>query len=277
MSKNKPKVSTWVKSLQEDYFNVRGETPQTLATWKYDYFNVYRTLPQGRLLTESLLREVILKTQPNTKNRRRVTLACSVLADHAGIEHSLRRLIGRYSSSKVNPRSIPDDETILKVGLAIPNEAWRRCYGLMATYGLRNCECFLSDLSDLPVLRVGKAKKSDQREVYPLYPEWVDTFGLKYGDYPQVTGKWNGDLGARVTRAFARYQIPFRAYDLRHAWARRSLEFGMDLTVASDMMGHSVRVHSEIYHHWLSGDVYRKAYEKLITAPDRPQAPRVGR
>lgn len=277
MPKNNPKVSAWVRSLREDYFNVRGETPLTQATWHNDYFKVFQKLPQGRVLSETILREEILRTPANTKARRRATLACSVLADHAGVDHNLRRLIGNYSASKVNPRTIPDDSTIVEVGLGLPNPAWRIAYGLMATYGLRNCEVFLSDLSSLPILRVGKAKKSDMREVYPLYPEWVDTFGLGHGDLPQVTGRWNGDLGARVTRAFNRYGVPFRAYDLRHAWARRSLEFGMDLTVSSDMMGHSVRVHSEIYHHWLTGDVYRKAWEKIVNAPDRPQPPKVRR
>ncbi|MFM1841801.1 MAG: hypothetical protein RLZZ490_534, partial [Cyanobacteriota bacterium] len=33
-------------------------------------------------------------------------------ADFAKIPHSLRRLVGQYSSTKVNPKNIPDDDTI---------------------------------------------------------------------------------------------------------------------------------------------------------------------
>ncbi len=131
--------------------------------------------------------------------------------------------------------------------------------------------------SAVPVLKVGKSKRGQSRIVYPLYPEWVELFKLSETVLPNVNrGQWNGDLGHRVTRAFHRYELPFNAYSLRHAWARRSLEFGMDLTIASEMMGHSVRVHSEIYHAWLSDDVFSRAYEKLIANPDRPLPPNLG-
>ena len=276
MPKNSQIISVLIKDLREDYFNVRGETPTTLATWRNDYQKVFSRLPQKRKLTEELLRELILTTTANTKQRRRFALACSVLADFAKIPHSLRRLVGQYSSTKVNPKNIPDDSTIAATGLKIPNLEWRYLYGLMATYGLRNCECFLLDRSDFPVLKVGKSKRNGERLVYPLYPEWVDLFKLHDDLLPKCTGKWNGDLGARVTRAFYRYEIPFNPYSLRHAWARRSLEFGMDLTIASEMMGHSVRVHSEIYHAWLSGDVFSRAYDKILADPSRPVPPSVG-
>ncbi|MFN7662553.1 MAG: hypothetical protein ACK5PQ_02380 [Alphaproteobacteria bacterium] len=233
-------------------------------------------LPQKRKLTEELLRELILTTDANSKQRRRFALACSVLADFAKLDHNLRRLVGKYSVTTVSPKNIPDDQTIATVGLKIPSLEWRYVYGLMATYGLRNCECFLLDRSKFPVVKVGKSKRNGERLVYPLYPEWVDLFKLEDDLLPKCTGKWNGDLGARVTRAFYRYEIPFNPYSLRHAWARRSLEFGMDLSIASEMMGHSVRVHSEIYHAWLSGDVFSRAYDKLIADPSRPLPPSVG-
>ncbi len=149
MPKNRLIVSKVVKDLREEYFNERGETPTTLNTWRIDYQSVFKLLPQNRALTENLLRELILTSEANSHQRRRYTLACAVLADFAKIEHSLRRLTGRYSSSKVNPKTIPDDETIARVGLSIPNENWRFAYGLQATYGLRNCEVFLSDWSEL--------------------------------------------------------------------------------------------------------------------------------
>lgn len=276
MPKNRLIVSQAVKQFREDYFNVRGETPETVSTWKAEYHSVFSKLPPRKAVTEELLRETILNTVANSRQRRRFTLSCSVLADFLGIEHSLRRLVGSYSCTKVNPKNIPDDETIARVFFTIPNLSWRFVYGLMAVYGLRNCEAFLSDFSGFPVVRVGKSKQGDERLVYPLYPEWFELFDLANGSLPKVNGRCNQDAGSRVTHAFHRYNIPFTPYSLRHAWARRSLEFGMDLTIASEMMGHSVRVHSEIYHAWLSQDVYQTAYEKLIANPDRPLPPSLG-
>lgn len=273
MPKNRQLVSSLVKQFKEDYFNERGETPATVSTWKVNYQPVFNRLPQAKVLTEALLRENILSTEANTRSRRNFTLGCSLLADYAGLEHNLRRLIGDYSCKKVNPRNVPNDETIAKIGLQIPNENWRYAYGLMATYGIRNCEVFLLDKTDFPILTVGKSKHGDTRLVYPLFPEWVDLFRLKDGILPNCQGKTNSDLGNRVCKAFERYKIPFTAYNLRHAWARRSLEFGMDITIASEMMGHSVTVHSRIYHAWLSQDVFQNAYDKLIANPDRPKPP----
>ena len=276
MPKNRQTVSVLVKQFREQYFNERGETPSKLSSWKVGYQTYFNKLPQNKVLTEKMLREVILTQNAETRGRRACVLAYSLLADFAGIDHSLRRLIGSYSCKKVNPRNIPDDETIARLGVNIPNPSWRFVYGLMATYGLRNCEVFLSDFSELPILHVSKSKAGDSRIVYPLYPEWVELFDLKNGTLPTANGKNNSDLGHRVGTAFKRYKIPFTPYNLRHAWARRSLEFGMDLTIASQMMGHSVTVHSTIYHAWLSGDVFSRAYEKLIANPDRPLPPNLG-
>lgn len=275
MPKNSNKVSQLVSQMREDYFNVRGENPSSLATWYTDYLQVFKTLPQSRVLTESILRASILSTTANSKSRRRFVLACSKLADFAGIDHSLRRLVGKYSTKKVSPREVPDDETISNLFTTIPSDEWQFVYGLMATYGLRNCEVFLADFSQFPVLKIAPVKRGDEREVYPLYPEWVDLFGLKDGILPKCTGKHNGDIGNRVTHAFRRYKIPFSPYNLRHAWARRSLEFGMDRTIAAGMMGHSVHVHSVVYHHWLSSDVFQSAYDKAVVNPDRPNVPRL--
>ncbi|MFW6359494.1 MAG: hypothetical protein ACOC0N_09850, partial [Chroococcales cyanobacterium] len=30
------------------------------------------------------------------------------------------------------------------------------------------------------------------------------------------------------------------------------MEFGLDLSLATQPMGHSVKVHTDIYHHWIS-------------------------
>jgi hypothetical protein len=49
----------------------------------------------------------------------------------------------------------------------------------------------------------------------------------------------------------------------------------MDRKTASVMMGHDEMIHSQIYQRWLNGDVYRNAYQKVISDPCRPIAPKM--
>ena len=59
-------------------------------------------------------------------------------------------------------------------------------------------------------------------------------------------------VGRRVAEQFRRYQLPFTPYDLRHAWALRTIHVGLPDTVAARMMGHSVAIHTRTYHHWIT-------------------------
>ena len=84
----------------------------------------------------------------------------------------------------------------------------------------------------------------------------MERFELSQGDLPEV----NTDLttttlqrvGQQVTTQFRRYKIPFSPYDLRHAWAVRTILMGLPDTVAARMMGHSVQVHNRTYHRWMT-------------------------
>jgi len=65
---------------------------------------------------------------------------------------------------------------------------------------------------------------------------------------PEVTARRSSDLGERLSHYFRRWaKIPFPPYDLRHCWAVRTLEFGLDVSLAAAQMGHSVQVHTELY------------------------------
>ncbi|MEO1508046.1 MAG: site-specific integrase, partial [Cyanobacteria bacterium J06633_23] len=89
-----------------------------------------------------------------------------------------------------------------------------------------------------------------------FYPEWVERFELVNGELPKV----NTDLstttlqrvGQQVTTQFRRYNVPFSPYDLRHAWAVRTILMGLPDAVAARMMGHSVQVHNRTYHRWMT-------------------------
>lgn len=270
---NVQNVSSWITAFEADYFTRRKRSPKSETTWRDDYLKAFGRLPQGEPLTVELLRQGIEASQPDTRTRKRLVDCYGRLAKFAGLEADFRPLRGSYSALTVEVREVPADGVIAAWWGKIPNPQWQFAYGLMAAYGLRNHELFYLDFSKMPVLLVLDGSKTDFHRVYPLYPEWVEQWSLAQGELPTCTGPNNSALGHRVTTAFKRYGIPFNPYDLRHAWAVRSLEFGMPVELAAQQMGHSVDVHCRTYHRWISEDVHERAYRLMMARADRPVAP----
>ena len=122
-------------------------------------------------MTTDLLEAIIFQTQPNTKSRVRACMATGAIAKFAGLEFNPSQYRGNYSPSKVTPREIPDDSTIIHHYHALANRGWQWVYDMMATYGLRNHEVFHLDLDRFPIIRVKEDTKTGMREVWPCYPE----------------------------------------------------------------------------------------------------------
>lgn len=265
-------VGDWIAKFEQDYFTRRARNPKSETTWRHDYIKVFSTLDVDAQLTPAVLLQAIASTAPDTRTRKRFVDVLSRLAKFAGMEVELAHLKGGYSTRTTEPRDIPADRLIAQWRGKIPNPSWQWAYGILATYGLRNHELFYLDPTRLPVLLVQDGKTGFRR-VYPLYPEWVEEWQLAKVMTPNCSGKTNSDLGNRVTHAFKRYGIPFTPYDLRHAWAIRSLEFGMPVELAEQQMGHSVDVHCKTYHRWISEEVHQRAFEVMLMRADRPHPP----
>jgi integrase len=234
------------------------------------------SLPLGSTLFEQTLETYAV----SSRSRQQCGVALAALAKH----HKLQlpddwtaRAAG-YGLHEAKFRRLPSDEQILKAVELIPNPAWKLVYGLMATYGLRNHEVFFCDLSTLAeggdrVIRVLPSTKTGEHQVWAFKPEWVDHFGL------EVLGEFNPPLpdvctdlskttlqavGRRVSEQFKRYGVPFTPYDLRHAWAVRTIHMGLPDTVAARMMGHSVSMHTRTYHHWITRRDQQQAVDTAL-------------
>lgn len=265
-------VADWIERFERDYFTRRERNPQSETTWRHDYQKVFGTLPQDQVLSLQLLTEAISRTAPDTRTRKRFVDVLSRLATFAGIEANFKALKGKYSPKRVAPRDLPSDEVIIAMRDRIPNPLWKRAYSLIAAYGLRPHEVFKSSFEEFPILSVHDDTKTGYRRVWPFYPEWAEGWDL-LGELPQVSGRNNTDIGNRVTHAFKRYAVGFTPYDLRHSWAVRTIRFGLPDTLAARQMGHSVQVHTDIYHAWISGDEQARMYRLLLQRGDRPLPP----
>ncbi len=227
------------------------------------------------------LLERVVETYPlASRSRQQCGIVLGALARHQGValpEDWSERCSG-YGLHAARFRQLPSDAEILDLVHRIPNPSWRLAYGLMATYGLRNHEVFFCDCSALApggdrVVRVLPTSKTGEHQVWPFQPDWVARFGLEsLGRHRDALPPVTTDLrhttlqqvGRRVAEQFRRYDLPITPYDLRHAWAVRTIHIGLPDTVAARMMGHSVAIHTRTYHHWITRRDQQQAVDAAL-------------
>ncbi|WP_216909669.1 site-specific integrase [Synechococcus sp. CCY 0621] len=227
------------------------------------------------------LLERVLESYPlASRSRQQCGIALGALARHLQLPlpADWGERSGGYGLHVARFRGLPSDARILELAAAIPNPRWRLAYGLMATYGLRNHEVFFCDLSALAsggdrVLRVLPTSKTGEHQVWPFQPDWVERFGLEGlgeggAELPRVCTDLRRttlqQVGRRVAEQFRRYGLPITPYDLRHAWAVRTIHIGLPDTVAARMMGHSVAIHTRTYHHWITRRDQQQAVDTAL-------------
>jgi len=256
------------------------------TTWTGAYRPYLRRLAamaegRGQPMGLPLLEAVLESYPPTSRGRQQCGIALAALARHLGEplpdDWSVRA--AGYGLHAAQFRRLPGDPQILALVDQIPNPAWRLAYGLMATYGLRNHEVFFCDLSALApggdrVIRVLPTSKTGEHQVWPFQPEWVEHFGLEQlgalqPPLPPVTTDLRRttlqQVGRRVAEQFRRYALPITPYDLRHAWAVRTIHIGLPDTVAARMMGHSVAIHTRTYHHWITRRDQQQAVDAALS------------
>jgi integrase len=254
------------------------------STWSGAYLPYVRRLldqaGDSSGLTQERFVRVLESYELGSRSRQQCAIALAAFARHRGLALPAdwsERAAG-YGLHAARFRQLPDDGRILELVETIPNAGWRLAYGLMATYGLRNHEVFFCDLSALApggdrVLRVLPTTKTGEHQVWPFRPEWVEAFGLeRLGRDPGALPRVSTDLrrttlqqvGRRVAEQFRRYGLPITPYDLRHAWAVRTIHIGLPDTVAARMMGHSVAIHTRTYHHWITRRDQQQAVDAAL-------------
>ena len=260
-------VADWVTAFQKDYFDRRERTPKSETTYDKDYRLTFNRLNPDIPLTAEGILDLVKTTRPDSKTRKRYCMALGALARFAGVEVDLRRFKGNYSLAKAKRRELPEDNLIEEWRQKITNPPWQWAYGILAVYGLRPHELFHLDLKRLSQgeegLRVLEGK-TGARLVYPFPLDWWERWELWKVNLPSITANCNSHFGNRVNQFFRRNEIPFHAYDLRHAYAVRTMQMGLNLTLAAQQLGHSVTIHTEIYHRWVSEKVHQEAFEKLL-------------
>ncbi|MCA1904277.1 MAG: site-specific integrase [Cyanobacteria bacterium KgW148] len=272
-------LELWIKEFEVYFWAKRSTSART--TWQksyYPYLHRLQSLAQSQphRSPEELIYQTILSIPAHSRSRQLCCTALKALVEFAGIvlPFNIKDLWGNYSQRSLQERQLPCEKTIVEWHDRIPNPRWRFVFGVMATFGLRNHEVFFCDYDNLRSgidnsVRVLETTKTGSHESWAFPPQWVEQFQLRSGHLPQI----NTDLttttlqriGQQVTQQFQRYGIPFTPYDLRHAWAVRTIHYGLSDTIAAQMMGHSVAIHHRTYHRWLTRRDQEQAVKQVLS------------
>ena len=276
------------KESKSEYLSSTRKT-----TWRSSYkpylkriLNIYNEYDNKDL--EKIFQKTLESYKEGSRSRKQCATSLSVLAKFLEIKlpENWKLNSQGYGLNKAGFRDLPTDELIEKIWEKIPNQSWKFVFGLMATYGLRNHEVFFCDLSSLTsygdkIIRVLPTTKTGEHQVWPFHPEWVDKFELsKLGKNPELLPNINRDLkittlqkiGKKITDQFKRYSLQIKPYDVRHAWAVRTIFYDLPDTVAARMMGHSVSLHTQTYHHWITKRDQQQAVNNALLKVKRSKS-----
>lgn len=270
----------WVERFEKEWWQKHDKTNASQQnTWRATYKSTLSKLPKDKPLTVGLLTDWIIEnSEPQSRMRGHYVVCGSALAELAGLPtEQLKKLRSQVRGKPLIPRSLPTDAAIAEFRATIKDEGWRYIYGLLATYGLRPHEVWYLDLTDFPIVRVREGTKTGARPVQPLYPEWAEEWKLDevvYPDRVQIAPDMsNHRLGNKVSYWFSVQGSS--AYNLRHCYARRCVQFGIPANVAARLMGHTLAVHENKYQAWVGEKVYLDRAAEVIGRGDRPLPPEV--
>jgi integrase len=251
-----------IERFKSDLLDRQGKA---LKTWNLGYWRWLRQLPDQSQLTSGLLTRYLDRYPSDSASRFYAATALGAFARFCGLDFDPKHWRGSYSGqTRPAPRNLPSDAQIVEVWQSILEPRWRWVLGMMATYGLRNHEVMrLRGFSGL-VLEVGENTKTGSRQVWPCLPEWVDQFGLVDGQPPDLDlDLENVELGHAIGNGL-RKRCSIQPYNLRHAWAVRTLLYGWPPELAARQMGHSLAIHSRTYHRWLNADHQQRVFDALV-------------
>ena len=277
-----------IEEFEKFFFKeIKGEflSSTRKTTWQSSYKPYIKRMISVYANNEELdLNKILIYTlksyEKGSRSRKQCGTCLNVFASF--LKHQLpsnwNLMSQGYGLKRASFRDLPNDDFIQELWGKIPNKSWKYVFALMATYGLRNHEVFFADLNSLKkggdnIIRVLDTTKTGEHQVWPFHPKWVEIFELNnLGEDNSLLPKINLNLkfttlqniGKRVTEQFKRYQLNIKPYDLRHAYAVRTILYDLPDTVAARMMGHSVNLHTQTYHHWITKRDQQKAVNNAI-------------
>lgn len=254
-------VEEALRLLEEGFWTGKVRNSAAARTWSRILLEVNR-LPRQATITTDLLVAVASTTETGSRTRLESCKVFKRLGKLAGLEQ-LERLDELRSKTQYKPerRELPTDRELVKLLDEIPpDHQWAWPTWALATFGCRPSEVFSLKAQPEGIADVLTIKLKNQ------HPEWRTALALPLGtemeppdnrvwrvkkpaeydslEAKRLTGNWGKWLKAQAPG--------LQLYDLRHAWAIRSIHRNVNPSLAAKCMGHSLAVHSGTYHRELN-------------------------
>ena len=250
-------VAAAVEVLEQDFWKGKTRTSAAKRTWDRLKAETDR-LPRGAVLSMDLLVATVENTEAGSRTRLE---SCKVLKRLAKLHNitGTERLDALRTPYEPAIRDVPSLETVATLVKQVADDpTWGWCVWALATYGCRPAEVFsLRPAGDgtaqvLSIKRKGKL------------PTWRTALALPVADAPTTrVVPWDVTAPTQYDSATAKLQCDrwagwlrrkhptIQLYDLRHAWAIRSISKVPSTSLAAKCMGHDVAVHHRSYHRWI--------------------------
>ena len=254
-------VAEAVELLETDFWSGKTRNGAAERTWERILLELKR-LPHQATITTDLLVTVASTTETTSRTRLESCKVFKRLGKLARLE-GLERLDELRSKTQYRPerRDLPTDEELLQLLKGMPaGHQWAWPTWALVTFGCRPSEVFSLKPQPEGIADVLTIKLKNQKS------EWRTALALRVGDETEppdnrvrrvkkpaeydsleakrLTGNWGKWLKAKAPG--------LQLYDLRHAWAIRSMHRNINPSLAAKCMGHSLAVHSGTYHRELN-------------------------
>ena len=234
------------------------------------YLNRLDVIENSPLTVGSLYAIAEREYKPQTRGRKQVVQVfkkvlelCQKKYDIKGFKEDLNEIAAnKYKAQK---KQGIDDHTLLKSIMILrdkmPQYAW--CFGMMYCYGIRPSECFGAKVNTnltCSVLGLKGENGLEERTAFTLTKSMIEVFDLYTIDrpwsynmsdqkYDPIKAKqWTDSWGKQLRRVLKKEEMDkFTLYEIRHAWAKRSIKSKIPSAAAALSMGHSLDVFSNTY------------------------------
>jgi len=251
-------VGDAVSLLETAYWAGKVRNSASVRSWQRIEV-ILRRLPTHATLTVELLVAVAATTEAGTALREQAWKVFKRLAKVSGLEE-LDKLDSIRTPYAPKERKLPTDEQLLQLlhkTINHPKYGWLTW--ALVTYGCRPAEACSLIPNDKGTAEVMSVKKVG------MVPKWRTALALPVGDItpPPRSVPWELESPSqydsikshRITQSWGywlKHQQPgLRLYDIRHAWAVRSIRRMINASLAAKCMGHSLTIHHTTYHRWL--------------------------
>jgi len=250
-----------IDALRADFWASKVRTSAAERSWDRIDCELKR-LPAQATITVDLLAAIAATTRAGSPSRVEACKVYKRLAKLAGLS-DLDKLDTIRTPYEPAEREVPSDAEIIELLERTRNH---KKYGwltsALVTYGCRPSETVSLQPADDGTARVltikRKGKLPTWRTGLALQPEWVKQFEVDRVAKPwavDAPAQYASDEARRLVQswqAWLKAQAPgWQLYDLRHAWAVRSIRRGINASMAAKTMGHSLAVHHSTYNRWL--------------------------